>query len=131
MIIPENFSDLLADETQAYAFLATIMPDGSPQVTPVWFDIEDEVVRINTARGRVKDRNMTARPSVALSIMDLDKPFRYIQLRGEVIDATEEGARAHIDKLAKKYRGTDTYEWYEGETRVMYRIRVNSAQTMG
>lgn len=107
------------------------MPDGSPQVTPVWFDIEDEVVRINTARGRVKDRNMTARPSVALSIMDLDKPFRYIQLRGEVIDATEEGARAHIDKLAKKYRGTDTYEWYEGETRVMYRIRVNSAQTMG
>ncbi len=131
MIIPENFSDLLADETQAYAFLATIMPDGSPQVTPVWFDIEDEVVRINTARGRVKDRNMTARPSVALSIMDLDKPFRYIQLRGEVIDSTEEGARAHIDKLAKKYRGTDTYEWYEGETRVMYRIRVNSAQTMG
>jgi PPOX class probable F420-dependent enzyme len=131
LIIPENFSDLLADETQAYAFLATIMPDGSPQVTPVWFDIEDEVVRINTARGRVKDRNMTARPSVALSIMDLDKPFRYIQLRGEVIDSTEEGARAHIDKLAKKYRGTDTYEWYEGETRVMYRIRVNSAQTMG
>lgn len=131
MIIPENFSDLLADETQAYAFLATIMPDGSPQVTPVWFDIEDEVIRINTARGRVKDRNMTARPSVALSIMDLDKPFRYIQLRGEVIDSTEEGARAHIDKLAKKYRGTDTYEWYEGETRVMYRIQVNSAQTMG
>lgn len=129
-MIPEEFNNLLADETKAYAFLATIMEDGTPQVTPVWFDTEDGLIRINTARGRVKDRNMSARPDVALSIMDLLEPFRYMQIRGVVKDSAESGAREHIDKLAKKYRGTDTYEWYGGETRVIYRIKINSVQTM-
>lgn len=129
-MIPDKFMDLLADETKAFAFLATIMQDGTPQVTPVWFDVENDLIRINTARGRVKDRNMTARPAVALSIMDLTEPYRYIQLRGQVVDSTEEGAREHIDTLAQKYRGTETYEWYKGETRVLYRIQVHAVQTM-
>ena len=131
MIIPEEFRDLLADEKRALAFLATMMEDGTPQVTPVWFDTEGELIRINTARGRVKDRNMTARPKVALAIMDLQDPYRYLQIRGEVIDSTESGAREHIDKLAHKYRGIETYEWYQGETRVLFQIQAKSAQTMG
>ena len=130
-MIPDEFKSLLADETKAYAFLATIMGDGTPQVTPVWFDVEDDLIRINTARGRVKDRNMSARPQVALTIMDLDDPDRYMQVRGVVKDSTEVGAREHIDKLAKKYSGTETYERYKGETRVLYRIQVNAVQTMG
>jgi PPOX class probable F420-dependent enzyme len=130
-MIPEAFRDLLLDEKKAFAFLATSMEDGSPQVTPVWFDTDGDLIRINTARGRVKDRNMTARPNVALAIMDPQDPYRYLQIRGRVVDSNESGAREHIDKLAKKYRGTDIYEWYDGETRAMYRIRVISAQTMG
>jgi PPOX class probable F420-dependent enzyme len=130
-MIPDEFRNMLADETKAYAFLATVMNDGTPQVTPVWFDVEDDLIRINTVRGRVKDRNMSARPDVALTIMDLQDPLRYMQVRGVVKDSTEVGAREHIDKLANKYRGTETYEWYKGETRVLYRIQVNSVQTMG
>jgi PPOX class probable F420-dependent enzyme len=130
MTIPEDFKDLLKDEKKAIAFLATTMGDGSPQVTPVWFDTEGDLIRINTARGRVKDRNMKARPRVAIAIMNLEDPYRYLQIRGEVVDITEDGALEHIDKLAKKYRGTDTYEWYGGETRVMFRIAPQSVQTM-
>jgi PPOX class probable F420-dependent enzyme len=130
-MIPDEFRNLMDDETKAYAFLATIMQDSTPQVTPVWFDVEDDLIRINTVRGRVKDRNMTARPDVALTIMDLQDPLRYMQVRGVVKDSSEVGAREHIDKLAYKYRGTEAYEWYKGETRVIYRIHVNSVQTMG
>ena len=129
-MIPIEFEDLLADETKAYAFLATIMEDGTPQVTPVWFDCEGSLIRVNTARGRVKDRNMTARPDVAMTIMDLKEPFRYMQIRGIVEESTENGAREHIDRLANKYLGTETYEWYRGETRVLYKIRAHSIQTM-
>jgi PPOX class probable F420-dependent enzyme len=130
-MIPDAFKDLLSDEKKAFAFLATSMEDGTPQVTPVWFDTEGDLIRINTARGRVKDRNMTARPDVALAIMDPQDPYRYLQIRGEVIGSTESGAREHINKLAKKYRGTETYEWYSGETRAIFRIRVKTTQTMG
>ena len=122
-IVPESHQDLLSDEKKAIAFLATIMDDGSPQVTPVWFDTTKDQIRINTARGRVKDRNMTARPIIALSIIDPDDMYRYLQLRGEVIQATEDGAREHIDKLAKKYLGTEAYQNYRGETRVIYLFR--------
>jgi PPOX class probable F420-dependent enzyme len=130
-LIPDEFKDLMQDETRALAFLATTMEDGSPQVTPVWFDVEDELIRVNTARGRVKDRNMTARPAVALSIMDLKDPYRYLHVRGVVQDSSESGARAHIDRLARKYLGSETYDSYAGETRVIYRIKVHSVQTMG
>jgi PPOX class probable F420-dependent enzyme len=122
----DAYHDLFSDKVLAFATLATIMEDGSPQVTPVWFDVEGDFIRINTARGRVKDRNMTARPRVAISIVDPGNSYRYIQIRGMVESSTEEGAREHIDRLAQKYLGTKDYPWYKGETRVIYRIRPDS-----
>lgn len=124
--IPQSHHDLLADEKKAYAFLATIMDDGSPQVTPVWFDSADGLIRINTARGRVKDHNMTIRPKVAISIIDPNDMYHYLQIRGEVIQVSEEGARDHIDRLARKYTGAETFQSYRGETRVMYLIEPQS-----
>jgi PPOX class probable F420-dependent enzyme len=129
--IPEKYLDLL-QQKKAFAHLATAMPDGSPQVTPVWFDYKDGVIRVNTAKGRVKARNMTEGAPVALSIMDPDNAYRYIQVRGRVRRVTENGADAHIDSLAKKYIGQDKYPWRRpGETRVTYEIEPTSAQTMG
>src|ERR1700741_1886732 len=100
----DNYLDLL-QQKKAFADLATIMPDGSPQVTPVWFDYAGGAVRVNTAKGRVKARNLHEGSQVAVAIMDPDNPYRYIQIRGRVRRATEEGASAHIDSLAKKYLG--------------------------
>ena len=129
--IPDTYLDLL-QQKKAFAELATVMPDGSPQVTPVWFDYTNGVVRINTAKGRVKARNMQQGSPVALSIMDPDNPYRYLQLRGKVTRVTEEGASAHIDSLAKKYLGKDKYPWSRpGEVRVTYEITPTAAQAMG
>src|SRR5260221_565636 len=100
--IPENFLDLFSGK-KAFANIATVMPDGSPQVTPIWFDYTNGKIRINTARGRVKDKNMKIGTKVALAIMDPANPYRYIQVRGPVVNETENGADAHIDSLAKKY----------------------------
>ncbi len=129
--IPEKYLDLL-QRKKAFAHLATVMPDGSPQVTPVWFDYQDGVVRVNTAKGRVKARNMKEGAPVALAIMDPDEPYRYIQVRGRVRRVAENGADAHIDALAKKYLGKDKYPWRRpGDTRVMYEIEPTSAAGMG
>ena len=129
--IPEQYLDLLTRK-KAFADLATVMPDGTPQVTPVWFDLKDGLIRVNTARGRVKARNMREGAAVALSIMDPDNPYRYIQIRGRVRRVTEEGAREHIDSLAKKYIGKDKYPWSRpGEVRVMFEIEPSAVQTMG
>jgi PPOX class probable F420-dependent enzyme len=95
-------------------------------VTPVWFDSADGLIRINTARGRVKDLNMTARPKVAVAIFDPDDMYRYLQIRGEVIQVSEAGARDHIDRLSYKYTGADSYQSYRGETRVMYLVEPQS-----
>jgi PPOX class probable F420-dependent enzyme len=130
-VIPEKYLDLL-QKKKAFASLATLMPDGSPQVTPVWFDYKDGAIRVNTAKGRVKARNMKERAPVALSIMDPDNAYRYIQVRGKVRRITENGADAHIDSLAKKYLGQDKYPYAQpGETRVIYEIEPASASTMG
>jgi PPOX class probable F420-dependent enzyme len=130
-IIPDNYLDLL-QQKKAFADLATVMPDGSPQVTPVWFDYTNGVVRINTAKGRVKARNMKVGSPVALSIMDPDNPYRYLQVRGKVTRMTEEGASTHIDSLAKKYLGKDKYPWSRpNEVRVTYEITPSAAQAMG
>ncbi len=130
--IPETHVDLLTDEKRAFLFLATIMEDGTPQVTPVWFDTAGGMIRVNTARGRVKDRNMKARPKVAMAIMDPADPYRYLQLRGTVVAVTEEGAREHIDRLAKKYLGEDRYPSSQpGEVRVLYTIRPDSGSSKG
>jgi PPOX class probable F420-dependent enzyme len=108
--IPEKYLDLLEHKI-AFASLATTMPDGSPQVTPVWFDYKDGRIRINTAKGRVKARNMKEGVQVALSVMDPDNPYRYLQVRGHVGRVIEQGADKHIDSLAKKYLGKDQYPW--------------------
>ncbi len=129
--IPEGFMDLLTQK-RAFAHLATLMPDGSPQVTPVWFDWDGETVRVNSARGRQKDRNMRRAAHVALSIQDPDNPYRYLAMRGVVTEVTEEGADAHIDSLAKKYLGVDSYPYRQpGEVRVIYKIRPERVSTMG
>jgi PPOX class probable F420-dependent enzyme len=129
--IPEEFKDLLMTK-KAFASLATINADGSPQVTPVWFDWDGRHVRINTARGRVKDRNLRRTPAVSMAIMDPDNPYRYVQIRGRVTSATESGADAHIDALAKKYLGQDRYPYRKAdEVRVTYVIAPDRVQTMG
>ncbi|HEX4616696.1 MAG TPA: PPOX class F420-dependent oxidoreductase, partial [Stellaceae bacterium] len=105
-VIPDKYLDLLQHK-KAFANLATIMADGSPQVTPVWFDYTDGMIRVNTAKGRVKSRTLRSGAPVALAIMDPDDAYRYIQIRGRVRRAVEQGADAHIDSLAKKYLGKD------------------------
>jgi PPOX class probable F420-dependent enzyme len=129
--IPEKYLDLLTRK-KAFAVLATTMPDGSPQVTPVWFDYKDDFVRVNTAKGRVKARNLKKDAAVALAIIDPDNPYRYIQIRGRVRRVTEEGANPHIDSLAKKYLGQDKYpNAAPGEVRLMCEIEPASASGMG
>jgi PPOX class probable F420-dependent enzyme len=128
--IPEKYLDLL-QQKKAFANLATLMPDGTPQVTPVWFDYKDGRIRVNTAKGRVKARNMQEGAPVALAIMDPDNPYRYIQLRGRVKRVAEQNASAHIDSLAKKYLEKDKYPWARpDEVRVMYEIEPTSASGM-
>jgi hypothetical protein len=127
----DQYLDLLNDK-KAFAHLATIMPDGTPQVTPVWFDYVGGAIRVNSARGRVKDRNMAEGAAVALSILDPDNPYRYLQIRGRVRKVTEEGAAAHIDSLAKKYLGKDKYPFGQpGDVRVTYEIEPRRVQAMG
>jgi PPOX class probable F420-dependent enzyme len=121
-LVPDSYRNLLSDDTRAFAFLATIMKDGSPQVTPVWFNTDSEYILVNSAQGRVKDRNMRERPQVALVIMDLADPYRYIQIRGTVVEVTVQGAREHINQLSKKYTGRDVYNGPVDEVRVIYRI---------
>jgi PPOX class probable F420-dependent enzyme len=126
-VVPEKYLDLL-QQKKAFASLATTMPDGSPQVTPVWFDYKDGRVRVNTAQGRVKARNMKEGAPVALAIVDPDNPYRYLQLRGRVERVTEEGAVAHIDSLSKKYLGQEKYPYAQpGEVRLMCEIGPTSA----
>jgi PPOX class probable F420-dependent enzyme len=128
--IPDNYLDLLNQKT-AFANLATMMADGSPQVTPVWFDYTDGKIRVNTAKGRVKSRTLKPGAPVALAIMDPDNAYRYVQIRGRVARAVEAGADAHIDSLAKKYLGKDTYPFRQpGEVRVTYEIEPISVSGM-
>jgi PPOX class probable F420-dependent enzyme len=129
-MIPENYLDLF--QKKAFAELATLMPDGSPQVTPVWVDFDGSYILVNSAKGRRKDANMHERPKVALSILDPDNPYRYLQVRGTVAEITEDGAAAHIDKMAQKYLGMEKYPFSQpGEVRVLYKIRPEHINGMG
>jgi PPOX class probable F420-dependent enzyme len=129
-IIPEKYLDLF--QKKAFANLATIMPDGSPQVTPVWVDYDGNHVLVNTARGRQKDKNMQRDTKVSLAILDPDNPYRYLEIRGTVADVTEQGADAHIDKMAMKYMGKDKYPWKNpSEKRVIYKIQPTKTTQMG
>ena len=128
--IPAKFRDLL--EKKAFAHLATLNKDGAPQVTPVWLDAHDGLVRVNSAKGRLKDRNMRRDARVALSIQDPDNAYRYLEIRGKVVKITEDGADEHIDSLAKKYMGLDRYPLRApGEQRVIYLIEPLRFSTMG
>ncbi|MBT3712640.1 MAG: PPOX class F420-dependent oxidoreductase [Anaerolineae bacterium] len=124
MNIPENYQDLLKDDTKAYLFLATIMADGTPQVTPVWFSAEENYILINTAAGRIKDHNMQARPHVAMVIQDPNDPYRYMQIRGKSAERTTERAVAHIHALSQKYMGKD-WNIPAGEERVIFKISID------
>lgn len=128
--IPENYLDLFSKP--AFGFLTTLMPDGSPQTQPVWVDFENGQVIVNSAAGRQKDKNMRRDPRVAVTLMDPDNPYRYLEIRGKVAEITQEGAGDHIHKMAKKYLGKDKYPWSNpGEQRVLYRIVPEKTHTMG
>src|SRR5215471_12120138 len=96
--IPEKHRELF--NKKAFASLATLMPDGRPQVTPVWVDFDGTHVMFNSAKGRQKDRNIRRDPRVSISVQDPENPYRYVEVRGRVVDITENGADAHIDRLA-------------------------------
>jgi PPOX class probable F420-dependent enzyme len=128
--IPEKYRDLF--QKRAFASLATLMPDGRPQVTPVWCDYDGEYVVFNSAKGRQKDKNVRRDPRVSLAVIDPENPYRYIEIRGTVVEITEDGADAHIDKLAKKYLGVDKYPYGQpGEVRVIYKVKLEHTQVMG
>ena len=119
--IPETHLDLF--KKKAFAHLATLMPDGKPQSTPVWVDYDGKYVVINTAQGRQKDKNLQRDGRVALSIVDPDNPYRYLEVRGRVAERTQNGADQHIDAMAKKYLGKDKYPHRQpGEVRVIYKV---------
>ena len=118
---PDSHKDLLEDEANALAYLATLMPDGTPQLTPLWFNSEGEYILVNSAKGRIKDRNMRARPAVAIVIQDRGDENRYIQVRGRVVEITEGDALEHIDQLSMKYRKKH-WKPVEGQIRVRYKI---------
>ncbi|WP_255150717.1 PPOX class F420-dependent oxidoreductase [Halorarius halobius] len=123
--IPERFHDLF--DVKTFGHFSTVMPDGTPQVTPVWVDYDEPANRVlvNTARGRRKERNVRRNPKVGMSMTDPSDPYRFLSVRGEVTDLTEEGADAHIDALAKRYMGADEYPNRDSEdgARVVIRIR--------
>lgn len=129
-VIPQNYLDLF--QKKAFANLATLMPDGQPQVTPVWCDFDGKLVLVNTAKGRQKDRNMRRDPRVSLALMDPDNPYRYLEVRGRVVEMTEQGADEHIDKMAKKYLGKDKYPFRQpGEVRLLCKIQPEHTSCMG
>jgi PPOX class probable F420-dependent enzyme len=128
--IPENFRDIL--DKKSFVHLATKMSDGSPQVSPVWVEYDGEHIVVNSAKGRLKDRNMRADERVALSATDPDNPYRSLMIRGRVTKITEEGADDHIDALAKKYLNEDKYPFRTPEeVRVKYYIEPIKVATMG
>ncbi|MDX2041437.1 MAG: PPOX class F420-dependent oxidoreductase [Acidobacteriota bacterium] len=129
-VIPENFNDLF--EKKVFAGLATLMPNGAPQVTPVWIDYDGENVVFNTAVGRQKDKNLQADGRVSLALTDPDNPYRYLEVRGTVVERTTEGADDHINKMAKKYLGQDVYPFRQpGEVRVIYKIKPERTTSLG
>jgi PPOX class probable F420-dependent enzyme len=111
-------------EEPVIANLATVGGDGSPHLTPVWVDVDGDDVVINTVEGRAKTRNLRRSATVAVSVVDPADPFRVVALQGSVADISTEDADAHIDRLARKYLGVDSYPMRQpGEERVKVRIR--------
>jgi PPOX class probable F420-dependent enzyme len=111
-------------EDKNLAFVATLMKDDSPQITPVWIDLVDGMILVNTTQGRVKQRNVSRDPRVAISIVDRNNPYNMVTIQGQVIEQTIDGADRHIDKMAKKYLGVDKYPFaVPGEKRILLKIK--------
>jgi PPOX class probable F420-dependent enzyme len=131
MAIPDEFHDLF--EKQTFAHFSTVMGDGSPHVTPVWvdYDSETEQLLINTEQGRQKERNVRENPSVGVSMTDPDEPYRFVSVRGNVVEIAKEGAVEHINNLAGRYMGRDEYPGLEDEegARVILRISTDEVVT--
>jgi PPOX class probable F420-dependent enzyme len=122
--VPDKLNDLF--HRPIVSTLVTVMPDGSPQATPVWFIFEDDHIIVNTARGRQKDRNMQHNAKVALSIIDPQNPYHWAEVRGHIVEITEENANRDIDRLSFKYTGNAVYQFHRpNETRVTYKIAVS------
>ncbi len=127
--IPESHRDIL--EGKNFAYIATLMKDGSPQVTPVWIDLDGDTILFNTAEGRMKQKKLDRDGLVSIAVHDAANPYRYTQVRGAVEAKQFEGAEAHIDRMAKKYMDLDSYPYRNAaEKRVIYRIRPERIQTM-
>jgi len=119
--IPAQYRDLF--EKKAFAHLATLAADGSPHVTPMWVDYDGTHVRFNSAKGRAKVKHLARNQRIALSVQDPDNPYRYVEVRGRVVETTEKGADAHIDALAKKYLGQEKYPFRQpGEVRLLFKV---------
>ncbi len=129
--IPDAFLDLLRG--RAYAHFATLMPDGAPQLTPVWVDVEEapegHLVLVNSKRGRLKNRNVAERPQVALDVSDPANPFRYGSIRGRVVAVVEEGAATHLEALSQRYLGKPYPWWAPGEIREIFRIAIDRVRS--
>ena len=126
---PENYRDLF--QKKAFGAFTTLMPDGGPQTTPVWIDWQDGEIWVNSAVGRQKDRNIRRDPRVAVAVIDPENPYRYLQIRGRIAESTETGADAHIDRMAKKYLGQDTYPYLQpGEQRAIMVIEPEHVGSM-
>ena len=127
---PEKYLDLF--EKKSFGAFTTLMPDGSPQTTPVWVDYQNGDLWVNSALGRQKDKNVRRDPRVAVTIIDADNPYRYVEVRGRVKEITQTGSDEHINAMAKKYLGQDLYPFRQpGEERVLYKIEIVKAVPMG
>jgi|SRR5438105_9975930 len=128
--IPDSHRDLF--QKKAFGNLATVMPDGSPQVTPVWVDYDGKHLQFNSARGRIKDKNVRRNPHVAVSIADPENPYRHLDVRGRVVEITEKGADDHINRLSQKYLGKPVYPYRQpNEVRVIYKIAPEKVTVQG
>jgi PPOX class probable F420-dependent enzyme len=129
--IPAAYRDLFERET--FAAFATVMPDGTPQVTPVWIDHDGEHLVVNTARGRQKERNVRENPKVGVMCLDPEDPYRYLSVRGEVVELTEDGAVEHANELARRYMDVEQYPnlGEEQGPRVMLLVRPDRVVASG
>lgn len=129
-VIPDSHADIL--EKVAFANVATIGPDGAPQNNPVWFEWDGEEFRFSQTTGRQKYRNVKREPRVAISILDPENPYRYLEIRGEVVGIEDDSSNVFIDKMAKKYMGQDQYPFHQpGDHRVIVRVKPEHTTSMG
>lgn len=129
-MIPDSHLDLVTG--QSFAHVATIGPDGEPQSTPVWIDGDAQKIRFSQTTGRQKYENVRRDPRVAMSMIDLENPYRYLEIRGKVSDISDDQDNAFIDSLAKKYMGVDTYPNHQpGDHRVIVTVDVEHTTKMG